>query len=152
VKTYPLFKTVEQVILCSQNVSTLHDSQEGWKRTPLLERRGEPADIRGRVVQRQVLYLGEINDSQRRPGVRPSRFSKMEGQQRRWRCFPRIAPLRSIDDHVVKIRLKDVELRRPRQWGACWLACKLYEQLGFGSVLWREIAAEPQGDALGFDR
>src|SRR5512139_2274953 len=32
----------------------------------------------------------------RRPGVRPSRFSRMEGQRRRWRCFPRIALLRSM--------------------------------------------------------
>ena len=23
-----------------------------------------------------------------------------------------------------------MELHRPRQWGACWLACQLYEQLG----------------------
>jgi len=30
----------------------------------------------------------------------------------------------------VRIRLKEVELRRPRQWGACWLACQLYEELG----------------------
>jgi hypothetical protein len=34
------------------------------------------------------------------------------------------------DEQVVQIRLKDVELCRPRQWGACWLACMLYEQLG----------------------
>ena len=30
----------------------------------------------------------------------------------------------------VRIRLKEMELHRPRQWGACWLACHLYEQLG----------------------
>ena len=29
----------------------------------------------------------------------------------------------------VQIRLKEMELHRPRQWGACWLACELYEQL-----------------------
>jgi hypothetical protein len=30
----------------------------------------------------------------------------------------------------VQVRLEAMELHRPRQWGACWLACVLYEQLG----------------------
>jgi transposase len=29
----------------------------------------------------------------------------------------------------VQVRLEGMELHRPRQWGACWLACHLYEQL-----------------------
>jgi hypothetical protein len=29
----------------------------------------------------------------------------------------------------VQVRLDAMELHRPRQWGACWLACHLYEQL-----------------------
>jgi len=29
----------------------------------------------------------------------------------------------------VKVRLDAMQLHRPRQWGACWLACHLYEQL-----------------------
>src|SRR5215470_453353 len=29
----------------------------------------------------------------------------------------------------VQVRLKEMELHRPRQWGACWLGCHLYEQL-----------------------
>ena len=30
---------------------------------------------------------------------------------------------------AVQVRLKDFELHRPRQWGACWLALDLWEQL-----------------------
>ncbi len=30
---------------------------------------------------------------------------------------------------AVQVRLDAMELHRPRQWGACWLACDLYEQL-----------------------
>jgi transposase len=30
----------------------------------------------------------------------------------------------------VQVQLDQMELHRPRQWGACWLACQLYEQLG----------------------
>ena len=29
----------------------------------------------------------------------------------------------------VQVRLGAMQLHRPRQWGACWLACQLYEQL-----------------------
>jgi hypothetical protein len=28
------------------------------------------------------------------------------------------------------VRLDAMQLHQPRQWGACWLACRLYEQLG----------------------
>jgi transposase len=34
------------------------------------------------------------------------------------------------------VRLKEFELHRARQWGACWLACELYEQLGLDEF-WR---------------
>jgi transposase len=51
--------------------------------------------------------------------------------------FPEDCPVETNDDCVVQIRLKEVELRRPRQWGACWLACHLYEQLGLDKF-WAE--------------
>jgi hypothetical protein len=45
----------------------------------------------------------------------------------------RAARLRRNPDHAkgfgVQVRLDAMELHRPRQWGACWLACHLYEQL-----------------------
>jgi hypothetical protein len=84
----------------------------------------------GRVVQRQVLYLGEINDSQREAWRKTIEVFEDGGTTTQMALFPEDRPVEIDDDHVVKIRLKDVELRRPRQWGACWLACKLYEQLG----------------------
>src|SRR6267142_1931566 len=49
----------------SRYVSPAHQAQEGRQGAPLLEHRGESPDRRrGRVVQRPLLYLGEINDSQ----------------------------------------------------------------------------------------
>jgi hypothetical protein len=56
--------------------------------------------------------------------------------QERW-LFPGDRLHEIDDEQVVQIRIKDVELRRPRQWGACWLACMLYEQLGFNEF-WAE--------------
>jgi len=85
----------------------------------------------GRVVQRQVLYLGEINDSQREAWRKTIEvFEDGAATPRTMALFPEDRPVEIPDDDVVQIRLKDLELRRPRQWGACWLACHLYEQLG----------------------
>jgi hypothetical protein len=33
------------------------------------------------------------------------------------------------DASVVRLRLKQLRLCRPRQWGGCWLALKLWEEL-----------------------
>ena len=88
--------------------------------------------VRGnRIVQRQVLYLGEINDSQQAAWSRTiDVFADGEAKPKQMALFPegRSAPV--ADGEVVQIRLGDLELRRPRQWGGCWLACQLWDQLG----------------------
>ena len=92
----------------------------------------------GRVVQRQVLYLGEINGSQREAWRRTIEvFEDGSLSAKTMALFPEDRPIEIEDEQVVQIRLKDVELRRPRQWGACWLAVTLYEQLGLNEF-WAE--------------
>jgi transposase len=83
----------------------------------------------GRVVQRQVLYLGEINDSQRASWSRAIEAFDEGGRSTQIALFPedRVAP--ALDCDVVSIRLSEMRLRRPRQWGACWLAMVLWDQL-----------------------
>jgi len=86
----------------------------------------------GRVVQRPVLYLGEINDSQQEAWCRVIEAFDEESQQRRQLAlFP---AERDLPEHAkgygLQVRLDAMELHRPRQWGGCWLACHLYEQLG----------------------
>jgi Transposase DDE domain len=85
----------------------------------------------GRVVQRPVLYLGEINDGQREAWCRQiETFDEANGRHRQLALFP---AERTVPDYAkgfgVQVRLDAMELHRPRQWGACWLACHLYEQL-----------------------
>ncbi|WP_291165556.1 IS1634 family transposase, partial [Ensifer sp. SSB1] len=85
----------------------------------------------GRVVQRPVLYLGEINDSQREAWCRViEAFDEDEQRQRQLALFPadRSVPAHA-QEYGVQVRLAGMRLHRPRQWGACWLACQLYEQL-----------------------
>src|SRR4030081_3959895 len=45
-------------------------------------------------------------------------------------CWADRAVPEYAQSHGVQVRLDAMELHRPRQWGACWLACQLYEQLG----------------------
>jgi transposase len=85
----------------------------------------------GKIVQRQVLYLGEINDSQREAWCRViDAFD--EGSQRAQQLALFSAD-RAVPEHAkhraVQVRLDAMQLHRPRQWGACWLACTVYEQL-----------------------
>jgi len=85
----------------------------------------------GRVVQRHVLYLGEINSSQAavwRKAIEV--LDEDAGYSRTLALFPEdrcagIAP----DASVVQLRLSQMRLRRPRQWGACWLAGQLWQAL-----------------------
>ena len=86
----------------------------------------------GKVVQRQVLYLGEINDGQFEAWYRLiEAFDEGSQRHRQLALFPadREVP-ECADGHGVQVRLDAMELHRPRQWGGCWLACQLYEQLG----------------------
>jgi hypothetical protein len=86
----------------------------------------------GKVVQRQVLYLGEINDSQQQAWCR--QIEAFDEEARRHMQLALFPADRAVPDHAqaygVQVRLDAMELHRPRQWGACWLACVLYEQLG----------------------
>ena len=81
----------------------------------------------GRVVQRQVLYLGEINDSQREAWRKTIEVFD-EGTRRQVALFAE-GSMPVGDADVVGIRLNELQLKRPRQWGACWLSIVLWEQL-----------------------
>jgi hypothetical protein len=82
-----------------------------------------------RVLQRQVLYLGEINDSQKAAWTRAIEVFAEEGEARQMAIFPDDRPAPQLACEVVQIRLSELSLHRPRQWGACWLALALWEQL-----------------------
>jgi transposase len=84
----------------------------------------------GRTVQRHVLYLGEINDSQRAAWCRTIEAFDEGGQQaRQIALFPEDRPAPALNCDVVHVRLSGLRLHRPRQWGACWLACHVWDQL-----------------------
>jgi hypothetical protein len=83
------------------------------------------------TVQRPVLYLGEINDSQQAAWRKTIEvFEDGATRPRAIALFPADQPAPLADDTVVQIRLAALTLQRPRQWGACWLAWHLWTQLG----------------------
>src|SRR3954454_4051385 len=87
----------------------------------------EPAPISSCFLQTDS-YLGEINDSQRAAWCQTIEAFDEGGQSgKQIALFPedRAAPL--LDCDVVHVRLSGLRLRRPRQWGGCWLACHLWD-------------------------
>src|SRR5947209_7221810 len=84
-----------------------------------------------KVVQRHVLYLGEINDQQQAAWQKTIEvFEEGQTQPRTVALFAAERSPEVQDPDIVRVKLSELQLRHPRQWGACWLACHLYHELG----------------------
>lgn len=100
----------------------------------------------GRVVQRHLLYLGEINDSQERAWRKSiDVFDEGAAEPRTLWLFPedRCEGLLS-DTSIVRLRLSQARLCRPRQWGACWLALTLWRELQLDQF-WARLPVSRKG-------
>jgi transposase len=85
----------------------------------------------GRVVQRHVLYLGEINSSQERAWRKSIEvLDEANEGPRTLALFAEDRCEGVVDDEsIVRLRLSQMRLERPRQWGGCWLALQLWQEL-----------------------
>jgi hypothetical protein len=86
--------------------------------------------LSGRVVQRRVLYLGEINDCQQAAWRKTLEvFDERQQRATTLRLFPedRPAPAGALD--TIQVKLSEMQLRRARPYGNCWLGCELWRQL-----------------------
>src|SRR3974390_1365609 len=85
----------------------------------------------GRVIQRSVLYLAEINDMQElawRKSIEV--FDEGAARPRTLSLFPEDRCEGLLPDaSIVRLKLSQVRLCRRRQWGACWLALTLWREL-----------------------
>src|SRR5881628_1255290 len=96
----------------------------------------------GKTAQRTVLYLGEINDRQQAAWRKTLEvFDEAEQRFTSMSLFPddRELPADAVDS--VQVRLSGLELKRPRIFGSCWLACELWQQLGLDEF-WRQRLPE----------
>jgi len=93
----------------------------------------------GRVVQRHVLYLGEINDAQERAWARSIEvLTDDHPEPQTMALFPEDrVPAAAEDISLVRLKLEALSVHRPRQWGACWLALQLWKALRLDSF-WSE--------------
>jgi transposase len=84
----------------------------------------------GKVVQRRVLYLGEVNDSQQAAWRKTLEvFDEQQQRMATLSLFPedRPAPADAVD--TIQVKLSEMQLRRARPYGNCWLGCELWRQL-----------------------
>jgi transposase len=84
-----------------------------------------------KTVQRTVLYLGEMNDTQQAAWRKTlDVFDENKQDYRSLSLFPedREVPADAVDS--LQVRLSGLELRRPRPFGNCWLASEVWRELG----------------------
>src|ERR1700694_4511032 len=84
----------------------------------------------GKVAQRQVLYLGEINDSQQSSWRRTLEvFDEERHRFTPLSLFPEDRPIPADAVDSVQVKLSEMKLERARPYGNCWLGCELWRQL-----------------------
>jgi len=84
----------------------------------------------GRVVQRRVLYLGELNDSQQVAWRKTLQvFDEQRQDYTAVSLFPEDLPVPAEAVDSVQVKLSEMKLRRARPYGNCWLGCELWRQL-----------------------
>ena len=91
-----------------------------------------------KTVQRTVLYLGEINDSQQAAWRKTLEvFDEEKQENRNLSLFPddRTLPPEALDS--IQVNLSGLQLRRARPFGNCWLASELWRQLGL-TEFWQQ--------------
>jgi transposase len=94
------------------------------------------------TAQRTVLYLGEINDSQEE--IWRKTLQVFDESQQRYTSLSLFPEDREIPAHAsdsIQVKLSEMELRRPRAFGNCWLGCELWQQLRLGEF-WEEKLGE----------
>src|SRR2546426_6092413 len=95
----------------------------------------------GGTAQRTVLYLGEINDKQEEAWQKSlTVFDQDRAQYTTMSLFPDDRAIPTGVSNGIQVRLGELELRRPRVFGNCWLACELWRGVGLGRVLEERVA------------
>jgi transposase len=100
----------------------------------------------GHPAQRQVLYLGEINDSQERAWRRTIEvFDEEKNQSLEVSLFPSDRPIPPDELNALSLVLSGMKLVRPRSFGDCWLGCLLWQELGLDRFWQDKLKADRGG-------
>lgn len=143
VKTYPLAfpRAFAQNAYMFLRATNRHkDGKDHYYYSIVENRRGRG----GLFIQKTLLYLGEINSSQRSGWI--CAIEVIEGRERRQLAlFPDAHPLPEGIEHGIQLRMSSLELRRPRQWGACWLASQLWDRLSLDEFWQKRLEPSRKG-------
>jgi transposase len=92
----------------------------------------------GHTTQRTVLYLGEINDTQQAAWRKSLEvINEVEEITQSICLFPEDRDIPADVLNGLRVKLSELTLQRPRVFGDCWLACRLWDELELGSF-WRQ--------------
>ena len=101
----------------------------------------------GRIIQRQVLHLGELNTTQIESWQRTLEVidSDDSGKRLQRRLFSDREGAAPPDDDVIEIKLSSLRVREPRRFGDCWAGCRLWQELGL-DAFWQQRLDDQRGD------
>jgi hypothetical protein len=100
----------------------------------------------GPVHQKTLLYLGELNDSHHCAWTKALEiFNADSGQSETRSLFPSDHTPPPSDTPALSLRLDAYQLSRPRQYGACWLACDLWRQLALDQFWAQKLPPSREG-------
>jgi len=104
----------------------------------------------GHTTQRTVLYLGEINDTQQAAWRKSLDVLNETTQRTEQIClFPEDRDLPPEVLNALQVKLSELTVQRPRVFGDCWLACRLWDELQLGPF-WRERLPEGKAEVPWF--
>ena len=82
-----------------------------------------------RVFQRRLLNLGELNTTQLEQWQRSIEVIEEDGRAAQKRLFTDREGQAPEAEDICEVRLSTLQVRHPRQFGNCWLGCRLFEEL-----------------------
>ena len=146
-KTYPLFNSVGTQYSCANMYLKCYKRVKDGKEHRYWSIEEKKRCSGGRLVDRHVLYLGEINDSQKASWLKCIEALDVEkGDPTRLALFSsdRAVP-ECAEGYGIQVVLKEFELHRPRQWGACWVFLRMWERLGMGGFWKPRLSQSREG-------
>jgi transposase len=97
-------------------------------------------------IQKPLLYLGELNDSQQAAWTKSlTVFNTARQTSETLSLFPEDRTPVPGPLPALLIKWQDYQLSRPRQYGACWLALELWRQLELDAFWERKLGRSREG-------